>query len=166
MEQSEHYLSRVTMAFDDLLYCHDFLERLLSYETDEEPIIQLALTSSFIIAYGRVFGSSNTKEPEYKELVSNKFGALLNRWKRTLSSESLEFHKRLISSRNIAFAHSDAMSRDYKVSTRNQISLGCNPYIAFGEIESELAFELTKSLLKVVSREQTKCRNELDTTNT
>ncbi|EGR0050336.1 hypothetical protein FR265_22340 [Vibrio vulnificus] len=166
MEQSEHYLNRGTMAFDDLLYCHDFLEKLLSYETGEEPIIQLALTSSFIIAYGRVFGSSNTKDPEYKDMVSNKFGTLLNCWRRKLSSESLEFHKSLISSRNIAIAHSDAMSRDYKVSTRNQVSYGYNPYVAFGETESELAFELTKSLLIVVSREQTKCRNELDTANT
>ncbi|HBC3406796.1 hypothetical protein KW432_21925 [Vibrio fluvialis] len=166
MEQSEHYINRVTMAFDDLLYCYDFLEKQLSYEAGEEPIIQLALTSSFIIAYGRVFGSSNTKDQEYKEVVSTKFGVLLNRWKRKLSSELLEFHNSLISKRNIAIAHSDAVSRDYKVSTKNQVSFGYNPYTAFSEKESEIAFELTKSLLTVVSCEHSKCKSQLDKANT
>ena len=66
MNLVEHYYHRVTMAFDDLLYCRDYVAKLMEPDISEDIAVHSALTTALIVSYARVFTSSNTTDRKYK----------------------------------------------------------------------------------------------------
>ena len=80
MSSDKHYPSRLSMALDDLLRCRSYAKQILKQPIgqsfSEERTVYEALFVPLIVSYGRVFMSSNTTEPEFKEIVSNSFGEL------------------------------------------------------------------------------------------
>lgn len=119
MNLNEHYYSRITMAFDDLLrarsYANKMLELSCGKSFSSERIIYEALTFSCIIFYGKVFTTSKTVGKEYNQEVSQLFGDLRDKIiKKSLNPKFKALHERLIAERDTAIAHSDAESRNYK----------------------------------------------------
>lgn len=166
MNQIDYYYHRVTMAFDDLLYCRDYVVKLMDPNISKDIVVHSALTTALIVSYARVFTSSNTIDRKYKEEVSNKFGALLNRWKRNLPELTHSFHVQLLTNRDEAIAHSDACSRNYRSGRDKTALFGNNPYVPFDSDEVIWANELINSLLNVISKEQSNVAKVLPETNT
>ena len=154
------------MAFDDLLYCRDYVAKLMEPNTSKDRVINSALTIALIVSYARVFASSNTIGRKYKEEVSNKFGALLNHWKRNLPELTHSFHTQLLKKRDEVIAHSDACSRNYRSGRDKTALFGNNPYVPFDSDEVIWANELISSLLNVISKEQSNVAKILSEKNT
>ncbi|ENM3943772.1 hypothetical protein DDM86_003425 [Vibrio cholerae] len=168
MDINEHYYQRVNSAFDDLLECVDFCDALSEIAISKSVLCK-ALTISVIVTYARCFVSAYSW-PHLDNIGSkdlkNKYSDLIGSWLETLSDEMKCFHESILKRRNIAIAHSDAIARDYRLTSGNCVLLGSNPDSIFENHELTMVRRLIESFLSIVAREHTLIRKGMVQQNT
>ncbi|HDY8109107.1 TPA: hypothetical protein RQK97_004136 [Vibrio vulnificus] len=163
MEINEHYYQRLNSSFDDLCECTDFCNELEVIE-DSDSILCKALTISLIVTYARNFASAYSYprlgKDESKKLKS-KYDELTKSWLETLPDEMKCFRESVLERRNSSVAHSDAASRDYRLTGKQSVLMGANPHRVFEKHEIVLIRNLIEGFMKVVASEHTLIRETI-----
>ena len=127
-------LERLSITDGDLFQARQYASSLLKHgtsirETAEERVVQLALTTALVVAYGRPFSGNKDKsrknEPKPDWLTE------------LFSADELRLHARMLERRHKVFAHSDAGAFDVTVYTSGEASIPIsrNPHIALEDAE-------------------------------
>ena len=160
MSKHRYYYDRVTMALDDLSrsqrYCNLMLKLPLGKSFSEERTLYESLFVAFIVSYGRVFTTSNTVDIQFKKSVSNDFGNYRDSVLKKQENYLQILHKRIITERDTAIAHSDGNSRNYQHYGDTPLAIGRNPYFPYKHDEVETVLALVNNLISQIGDEQTR----------